>query len=105
MSSVRNSRRGEDHQLGAASSSDFQEHLVIGKALGIPDHHAEGLPGRPGAAAEYGETVDFQIVQDFAFQCVQIQVHVIPQPCANTRISEGPARSRADGVTIVFGPI
>jgi len=29
----------------------------------------------------------------------------MPQPCANTRISEGPARSRAEGVTMVFGPI
>ena len=28
-----------------------------------------------------------------------------PQPCATTRISEGAARSRADGVTMVLGPM
>ena len=30
---------------------------------------------------------------------------MLPQSYANTRISEGPAKSRADGVTIVLGPM
>ena len=43
--------------------------------FGIPEHHGKPFEASR-AAVEYGETVDFQILQDFAFQCVQIQIHV-----------------------------
>ena len=70
---------GEQDQLDAGLDGGIEEHLVIGIMFGIPEHHRRAFE-RARAAVEYGESRDFEIVQDFAFECVEIQVHVVPQP-------------------------
>src|ERR1019366_1471967 len=78
--------------------------LVVGIMLAVPEHHLGVFEGSRGAA-ENGQIARFEIVQDFALECIEIQVHVASSAYDNTRVSEGLARSRAEGVTIVFGPI
>jgi hypothetical protein len=56
-------------------------------------------------AVEDGESGRVQILQDFLLQCVEIQIHVNASALSRHQNIGGPARSRAEGVMIVFGPI
>src|ERR1017187_5735817 len=95
---------GEEDHLDAGLDGGVQEHPVVGIMLAVPEHHLGVFEDSRGAA-ENGQIARFEIVQDFALECIEIQVHVASSAYDNTRVSEGLARSRAEGVTIVFGPI
>ena len=75
MSPASNSRRGEQNHLDAGLDGGIEEHPVVGIVLGVPEHHLGVFEGSRGAA-ENGQVARFKIVQDFALECVEIQVHV-----------------------------
>jgi hypothetical protein len=67
---------GEDDHAGFALDGDVQESLVIGMALGIPENHGLAVQSA-GTAVEHGEAGRVEILQDFALQCIEVQIHVV----------------------------
>ena len=59
----------------AGLDGGIQEHAVIGIVFAIPEHHLRVFE-RSRSAAENGQVARLQIVEDFALQCVEVQVHV-----------------------------
>ena len=71
---------------------------VSQRTMGCPS----SPPGQPWNTARPDESRYSRISR---FNVSRFKSTLLPQSYANTRISEGPARSRADGVTIALGPI
>ena len=67
--------RGQDNQLGPALLGGLQKSAVIGVMLDVPEHQRQAFQ-TARTAVENGEPAGFEILHDFAFECVQIQVHV-----------------------------
>ncbi len=87
-------RRGEQNELLACLARDVEKGTVIGAALGIPGDDGETFE-RSGMAAEHGEIGVFEVVEDFAFECFEIQIH--NAPISQNQNSTGSARRTGMG--------
>ena len=70
-------RRGEQDQLLAGLVGDVEEGAVVRAALGVPGDDGKAFE-TSGMVTEYREIGAFEVVENFAFQCFEIQVHWVP---------------------------
>src|SRR4051794_29660358 len=67
----------EENQADAHFRGGVQEHLVVGVILRVPEHHLAPIE-RARRAAEDSELPRFEVSQNFALECIEIQVQGYP---------------------------
>ena len=96
--------RSEHHEFNAGLLSHFEKGPVVGVRTGVPRGRVLAFQAARDAV-EHGEVGRFEVFEDLALQGIEIQIHVSSQLSTVSRTPALPARSRAEGVRIVFGPI
>lgn len=66
--------RSEQDQLLAGLACNIKEGAVIGTSFRIPGDNGQPLK-RAGMAPEYREIGAFEVVENFAFECFEVEIH------------------------------